>query len=77
MKQYMDKVQKIAETDRTALENGEISLNALREKHGLPAIKDGSVEHCLAKFNGVVCDGSIGLPDVFSQDHGRNFHPEM
>ncbi len=63
--------------DKAALESGKISLNALREKYGLPAIKDGAARHCLAKFNGVVCNGSIGLPGVFSQDHGRDLHPEV
>ncbi len=70
-------MKKTSVTDKVALESGKISLNALREKHGLPAIKDRSAEHCLAKFNGVVSDGSIGLPNIFSQDHGRNFHPEV
>lgn len=42
--------EKIAQADKAALENGEISLNALREKHRLPAIKDGSAEHCSANI---------------------------
>lgn len=73
----MDRVQKIAEADKAALESGKISLNALREKYGLPAIKDGLAEQCLAKSDGVVCDGSIGFSDVFRQNHGSNFHSNV
>lgn len=61
----MSKEQKVAKTAESALESGEISLNALREKHGLPTIKDGLAEQCLAKFDGVTCDRRIGFPHVF------------
>lgn len=69
--------QKVAETSKAALESGKISLNALREKYGLPAIKDGLAEQYLAKCDGIVCDGSIGFPDVFRQNHRSYFHPKM
>lgn len=61
----MSKDQKAAQVAKAALESGGISLNELREKHGLPTIKDGLAEQCLAKLDGVICDRCIGFPNVF------------